>query len=101
MERYTKVQFPENDNRRGLGFDKPVFNNSEVPPEESNTARSASPSSFGHTGYTGTYVWIDPEYEMSFIFLSNRVFPTRDNNLITKLNLRSNLLQTFYDSIIE
>ncbi|HPI68090.1 MAG TPA: serine hydrolase, partial [Bacteroidales bacterium] len=70
------------------------------PPEESNTARSASPSSFGHTGYTGTYVWIDPEYEMSFIFLSNRVFPTRDNNLITKLNLRSNLLQTFYDSVI-
>ncbi len=99
LERYTSVQFPENQNRRGLGFDKPLLNNSEVLPKDSNTARSASPSSFGHTGYTGTYVWIDPEYELSFIFLSNRVYPTRNNNLITELNIRSDILQAVYDSI--
>ncbi|MBN2863631.1 MAG: serine hydrolase [Bacteroidales bacterium] len=101
LERYTQVQFPENENRRGLGFDKPVLNNSEVPPKDSNTAKSASPSSFGHTGYTGTYIWIDPEYELSFIFLSNRVHPSRENNLISALNIRSGVLQALYDSIIE
>ena len=101
MEKYTRVQFPENNNRRGLGFDKPILNNSSLPQKDSNTARNASPSSFGHSGYTGTFVWVDPEYEISFIFLSNRVYPTRNNNKITTMNIRSNILQAIYDSIIE
>lgn len=101
MEKYTSVQFPENNNRRGLGFDKPMLNNSSLPGKDSNTARSASSSSFGHSGYTGTYVWVDPEYELSFIFLSNRVYPTRNNNLITEMNIRSDILQAIYDSILK
>jgi beta-N-acetylhexosaminidase len=99
MEEYTKVQFPENNNRRGLGFDKPLLNNPELAKKEAYPARSASPSSFGHSGYTGTFVWIDPEYDITYIFLSNRVNPTRNNNLLSDLNIRSEILQAIYDSI--
>ena len=101
MEKYTRVQFPENNNRRGLGFDKPMLNNSNLLRKDSNTARNASSSSFGHSGYTGTFVWVDPEYEISFIFLSNRVYPTRNNNKITEMNIRSDILQAIYDSILK
>lgn len=101
MEKYTSVQFPENNNRRGLGFDKPLLNNNTMPQKDAYPAKSASPSSFGHSGYTGTFVWVDPEYEISFIFLSNRVYPTRNNNKITSMNIRSNILQAVYDSIIQ
>jgi CubicO group peptidase (beta-lactamase class C family) len=99
MQEYTRIQFPGNNNRRGLGFDKPLLNNSEVSQKEAYPAISASPVSFGHTGFTGTMVWIDPAYDISFIFLSNRVYPSRDNNLLSKLNIRSGILQAIYDSI--
>ena len=99
MKEYTRVQFPENKNRRGLGFDKPLLNNSELKPDEAYPARGASPESFGHSGYTGTFVWVDPKYEISYIFLCNRVYPTRNNNLVTDLNLRTEILQVIYDSI--
>ncbi len=101
LEKYTKVQYPENDNRRGLGFDKPLLDNAELPQEEAYPAKSASFSSFGHSDYTGTFIWIDPEYEISYIFLSDRVNPTRNNNLLYDLNIRSNILQSVYDSIVE
>ncbi|HEX2969175.1 MAG TPA: glycoside hydrolase family 3 N-terminal domain-containing protein [Bacteroidales bacterium] len=101
MEEYTKVQFPENNNRRGLGFDKPLLNNSEVSEKDAYPAKSASPSSFGHSGYTGTFVWVDPDYEISYVFLCNRVYPTRENNKLSEMNIRSNILQAIYDSIIE
>jgi len=99
MKEYSRVQFPENKNRRGLGFDKPLLNNQEVKPDEVYPARSASPESFGHSGYTGTFVWVDPKYEISYIFFCNRVYPTRNNNLVTDLNLRTDILQAIYDSI--
>lgn len=99
MEEYTRVQFPENNNRRGLGFDKPLLNNTELTREEAYPAKSASPSSFGHSGYTGTFVWIDPTYEISYIFLCNRVYPTRNNSKLSDLNIRSEILQAIYDSI--
>ena len=101
LKEYTRVQFPENENRRGLGFDKPSLNNSELPPKEAYPAPGASPGSFGHSGYTGTFVWIDPEYEISYIFLSNRVYPTRNNNRLSDLGIRGKILQAIYDSIIE
>ena len=99
MERYTRVQFPENNNRRGLGFDKPMLNNGELSLKDAYPAKSASPSSFGHSGYTGTFVWVDPEYELTYIFLCNRVYPTRNNSLLSDLNIRSDILQALYDSI--
>jgi len=100
LEEYTGVQFPENNNRRGLGFDKPLLNNSELDRKNAYPCPGASPSSFGHSGYTGTFVWVDPEYEVSYIFLCNRVYPSRDNNLISDLNIRTEVLQAIYDSII-
>lgn len=101
MEEYTRVQFPENKNRRGLGFDKPLLNNSQLSETDAYPAKSASPSSFGHSGYTGTFVWVDPEKEISYIFLCNRVYPTRENNKLSDLNIRSGVLQAIYDSITE
>jgi beta-N-acetylhexosaminidase len=101
MKEYTRVQFPENNNRRGLGFDKPLLNNSELPQSETYPTRSASPSSFGHSGYTGTFVWIDPEYEITYVFLCNRVFPTRKNEVLYDMNIRTEILQAIYDSVIK
>jgi CubicO group peptidase (beta-lactamase class C family) len=101
LKEYTSVQFPDNNNRRGLGFDKPMLNNSQLPPDQAYPARDASPSSFGHTGYTGTFVWVDPEKEVSLVFLCNRVYPTRNNNLISELSVRGSVLQAVYDSIME
>ena len=99
LEEYTRVQFPENNNRRGLGFDKPLLNNSELAQKDSYPTRSASPSSFGHSGYTGTFVWVDPVYDITYVFLCNRVYPTRKNEQLYNLNIRSEILQSIYDSI--
>jgi beta-glucosidase-like glycosyl hydrolase/CubicO group peptidase (beta-lactamase class C family) len=101
MEEYTRVQFPDNNNRRGLGFDKPLLNNSRLSQNESYPTRSASPSSFGHSGYTGTFVWVDPEYDITYVFLCNRVYPSRNNNILSDMNIRSEILQAIYDSIIK
>jgi beta-N-acetylhexosaminidase len=99
MKEYTRVQFPENNNRRGLGFDKPLLNNSGLSEKEAYPAKSASPESFGHSGYTGTFVWVDPKYGISYVFLCNRVYPTRNNNQLYDLNIRSEILQAICDSI--
>ncbi|AHM63139.1 beta-N-acetylglucosaminidase [Flammeovirgaceae bacterium 311] len=98
LQEFTRYQFPENNNRRGLGFDKPAL---EYTGANSNTARDASKASFGHTGFTGIFVWMDPEYDLLYIFLSNRVMPTRDNNRLGKLNTRTNIQQVLYDAIRE
>jgi beta-glucosidase-like glycosyl hydrolase/CubicO group peptidase (beta-lactamase class C family) len=100
LKKYTSVQFPENDNRRGLGFDKPLMGNDTVPPEEAYPCPSASPSSFGHSGFTGTFIWVDPEAEISYVFVSNRVYPTRNHNNISNLSIRGRILQAVYDSRI-
>lgn len=101
LKKYTSVQFPENNNRRGLGFDKPLLNNSELPQKDTYPTRGASPESFGHSGYTGTFVWVDPVKEISYVFFSNRVYPTRNNNRLSALNIRTEILQAIYDSIVE
>jgi len=99
MEDYTRVQFPGNNNRRGLGFDKPLLNNSTLSQKDSYPAKSASPESFGHSGYTGTFVWVDPVSEITYVFLCNRVYPTRRNEELYNMNIRSEILQAIYDSI--
>ena len=91
---FTKRQFPENDNRRGLGFDKPLITYN---PQLSSVARDATSQSFGHTGYTGTLVWADPAQNLLFVFLSNRVHPTRNNAKIYQLNVRPNIHNLVYD----
>lgn len=93
MEEFTRYQYPKN--RRGLGFDKPMLEE----PEKGYVAASASPESFGHSGYTGTFFWVDPKYDLVLIFFSNRVFPTRLNTRLYSLNIRPSLHQVLYDQI--
>jgi beta-N-acetylhexosaminidase len=100
LKEYTSYQFPEKLNRRGLGFDKPLLDERDGTPGD-YPCPGASPSSFGHSGYTGTFVWADPEYGISYVFLSNRVYPTRRNNLIAEMNIRTEVLQAIYDSITD
>jgi len=92
---FTSCQFPEKDNRRGLGFDKPLL---QYKAGLSN-CKSVSPSSFGHSGFTGTYTWADPENGLVYVFLSNRVYPDSENHKIGKYDIRTNIHQLFYDAI--
>jgi beta-N-acetylhexosaminidase len=87
----TKYQFPNEKNRRGIAFDKPDFN-----PKVGNAPPSASADSYGHSGFTGTFVWIEPKYNMVYVFLSNRVYPTRDNTKISTLNIRTEVGEQIY-----
>lgn len=96
VREFIKIQYPDNENRRGLGFDKPTIGNDTLPLAKSYPAPEASPESFGHSGFTGTFVWADPKNQMIFIFLSNRVYPTRANRSLYELNIRSALQQVFY-----
>ncbi len=98
VKEFTKVQYPDNENRRGLGFDKPLLDNSDLSLSEAYPAPEAGKDSFGHGGFTGTFVWADPENQLVFIFLSNRVYPTRENRNLYKLNIRVALHQVFYKS---
>lgn len=75
--------------RRGLGFDKPDKEN----PEWSPTCDEAGAEVFGHLGFTGTVFWVDPKEELIFVFLTNRVNPTRDNAAFSKMNIRPELFR--------
>ncbi|MEN0002922.1 MAG: serine hydrolase [Bacteroidota bacterium] len=95
VEVFTARHFAEADNHRGLGFDKPLL---EYDAQKSSVAKSASAASFGHSGYTGTFAWADPEHDLLFIFLSNRVYPTRNNRKLYQLNIRPSIHQVLYDA---
>ncbi|MCZ6900519.1 MAG: serine hydrolase, partial [Bacteroidetes bacterium] len=96
LREFTKYQFPENENRRGLGFDKPQLEYDA----NGTAAKDASKESFGHTGYTGGRAWADPKHQLVYIFLSNRVHPSRENTRLYKLNTRTNIEQVIYDSFL-
>jgi CubicO group peptidase (beta-lactamase class C family) len=104
-ERYLKKEtidyftaYHSDISRRGLGFDKPEKDNATR--EDPYPALSASPLTFGHTGYTGTCIWADPEYNLLFIFLSNRVNPDGgDNTRLSTLQVRQNMLEAVYQSM--
>jgi len=97
VQEFTKVQFPGSENHRALGFDKP--NPDIVLPNKKSQAVDASLASFGHTGFTGTFVWADPENQVLFIFLSNRVYPTRRNSGLSDLSIRPKMHQAIYNAI--
>ncbi|QRR03769.1 glycoside hydrolase family 3 N-terminal domain-containing protein [Dyadobacter sandarakinus] len=92
---FTRYQYPETGSRRGIGFDKPTFKYS------GNAPRYASPSSFGHTGYTGIMTWADPAWKLNYVFLSNRVYPTRENNKISSLNIRTAIMDVVYQELLK
>lgn len=91
VKMFTKCQFcPEN--RRGLGFDKPLNSLNGGGP----TCISAPPESFGHTGFTGTIIWGDPVNNIVYIFLSNRTYPTMENKKLIELNIRTEIQENIY-----
>ena len=97
INKFSFAHYANEGNRRGLGFDKPKLENRE----DDSCSPDASMSSFGHAGYTGTYTWVDPESGILFVFMSNRVYPTRENRLLYELNVRPSIHQAIYDAIIK
>jgi CubicO group peptidase (beta-lactamase class C family) len=90
---FTSVQFPNQGNRRGLGFDKPLLVYDSI---KSSVSKFASSQSFGHSGYTGPLVWADPKNDLLFVFLTNRVYPSRSQRGIYDLNVRPKLHDLSY-----
>ena len=82
--------------RKGVGFDKP-----QLDENVKSTCGCVSQSSFGHSGFTGTYTWADPESEIVYVFLSNRIFPTAENMDLVKYNIRTEIQQLIQDAIID
>jgi beta-N-acetylhexosaminidase len=99
VNRFIKIQFPENNNRRGLGFDKPLINNNKKSIKDAYPAFDAGKNSFGHSGFTGTFVWADPDSGVLYVFMSNRVYPTRENGKLFDLNIRTAMHQEIYNCI--
>lgn len=85
----------ENKNRRTLGWDKPVFEGERGGP----TSNLVSQQTFGHTGFTGTAAWIDPEHNLVYIFLSNRVYPDAENKKLINGNYRTDIQEIIYKSM--
>ena len=96
IEQYTSCQFCDMDNRRGAGFDKAALEGQEGGP-----ACDCQPSkrAFGHTGFTGTMAWVDPDEQFVYVFLSNRIHPTSENKKLLDLNVRTQIMDVFYQAI--
>jgi beta-N-acetylhexosaminidase len=95
IEYFTTPPHNVKKNRRALGFDRPQR------PEKGPTAQVVSDKSFGHSGFTGTYAWADPEYDFVYVFLSNRIYPDIENNRLLNDNVRTKIQQLFYESFME
>ncbi len=101
VSQYAKCQFckdsipmnPE-ENRRGAGFDKPQFHGNPGP-----TCECISFESYGHSGFTGTYAWVDPSEDLIYVFLSNRVYPDANNKKLLSLNIRTRIQEKIYEAI--
>lgn len=91
LDLFNARYFPNN--RRGLGWDKKDW-------RRDGASSQATDSSFGHTGFTGTMVWADPEKELIYVFLSNRIYPDSKNEKLMKLNIRTEIHDVIYESII-
>jgi len=79
-------------NRRGLVLDKPALNSSVG----GSASSLVSDSSFGHTGFTGTMGWVDPEHDLVFVFLSNRIHPNVENKKLIQGNYRTKIQTEVY-----
>ena len=96
IKKFTSAPFVDNMNRRGIGFDKP-----EVDPSVTyyTPAKQSSMRSFGHTGFTGTFAWADPENGLVVIFLSNRVYPDANNNKLSQNDIRTKIHEALYNAV--
>ncbi len=95
FKKFNKRYYEDKKIRRGLGFDKP-----QLDPEIEATCGCVSDESFGHSGFTGTYTWADPKSRIVYVFLSNRVYPTMDNNGLITENIRTKIQQIIQDAIL-
>jgi len=93
---FNTCYFCAEGNRRGIGFDK-----QQLPGTSGPTCGCASLTSFGHTGFTGTMTWADPEEELVYVFLSNRTFPDSTINMLSKENIREDIQKVIYEAIIK
>lgn len=94
---FTKCQFCtglEDENRRGAGFDKPVMHGGPGP-----TCECVSYASFGHSGFTGTLTWADPDTDLVYVFLSNRIYPNAQNKKLITMGIRTEIMQVVYDAL--
>ncbi|GAB5472928.1 MAG: glycoside hydrolase family 3 N-terminal domain-containing protein [Maribacter sp.] len=94
IQKFNKCYFCDKKVRRGVGFDKPQLGDSGP------TCGCVSRKSFGHSGFTGTYTWADPEEEIVYVFLSNRTYPSASNTLLVKTGLRTRIQKAIYESIV-
>jgi beta-N-acetylhexosaminidase len=97
IARYSSCINDERKNRRGLGFDRPAADTLDGSP----ACRDASPLSYGHSGFTGPLVWVDPAYDLLYVFLTNRIHPDQDNTKLIDMNIRTAIQQVAYDAIVE
>jgi CubicO group peptidase (beta-lactamase class C family) len=96
VDLFSKIHMgPTKKGYRGLGFDKP--NGKEG--NKANVFEDAPVTLFGHSGYTGTWAWCDPANGITFVFLSNRTYPSEWNKKISQQGFRGQLLQAVYERL--
>lgn len=95
IAKFNTCYFCAEDNRRGVGFDKPQLG------DAGPTCGCVSMTSFGHSGFTGTYTWADPDEEIVYVFLSNRTYPTMTNRKLIKTDIRTKIQKLIYEAIEE
>lgn len=95
IDLFNKCYYCSEKNRRGVGFDKPQIE------EDGPTCGCVSMNSFGHSGWTGTYTWADPDEKIVYVFLSNRSYPNSVENKLLKNNIRTDIQKLIYESIIK
>ncbi|MEI7420956.1 MAG: serine hydrolase [Prolixibacteraceae bacterium] len=96
VKNWTSSHFQKTNNRRGFGFDKPGIQTGPYAGKGKYPSSMVSEQSYGHSGFTGTFVWADPVNDLLFVFLSNRVYPDRKNHKINKLGIRPLLLENLF-----
>ncbi|WP_298346013.1 glycoside hydrolase family 3 N-terminal domain-containing protein [uncultured Algibacter sp.] len=93
IDKFNTCYYCGDNNRRGIGFDKPQLG------DEGPTCGCISMTSFGHSGFTGTYTWADPEEEIVYVFLANRTYPHAGKNLLLRENIRTEIQRLIYEAI--
>lgn len=95
INRFNTCYYCEEEVRRGVGFDKPQLD--DIGP----TCGCLSLESFGHSGFTGTYTWADPDKEIVYVFLSNRIYPDMDNKKLIEENIRTEIQRIIYEYVLD
>ncbi|PNW27915.1 glycoside hydrolase family 3 N-terminal domain-containing protein [Formosa algae] len=94
IDMFNTTYYSSKGNRRGIGFDKPQLGTSGP------TCGCVSMKSFGHSGFTGTYTWADPDEELVYVFMANRTYPSAEINMLLRENIRTDIQELIYEAII-